>query len=326
MDRPPAAPKAVAARRLLPIGGDGRGLPYFAARPLDGPLPDVDRVLIVVHGTERDGARYFRSLSRTLRRASAARTLLIAPQFSTRRDLKHRGGIDRELSWTGRGWKEGAAARDGPSSFAALDVLLHGLASRALYPRLRRVVVVGHSAGAQFVQRYAAASPAEDALPTAGIIVRYVVANPSSYLYLDPARRGFGHRGGFAPPPASAVAACRGFDRYKYGLSRLNPYMEAVGAETIRRRYGEREVVYLLGERDDDPDHDSLDRSCAAMFQGPHRLARGLIFQRYLRHLYGPGITRRHRLALVPGIGHEGTRLFRSAVALRWLLDLSAAG
>lgn len=47
--------------------------------------------------------------------------------------------------------------------------------------------MAGHSAGGQLAQRYAAISPSEDGLPR-NVTMRYVAADPSSYLYLRPER------------------------------------------------------------------------------------------------------------------------------------------
>ena len=81
------------------------------------------------------------------------------------------------------------------SSFGAMDVLLERLCDRTHFSNLRRIVVVGHSAGGQFVQRWSLSSnswcfgggqfdhrwaPKND-LPN----VRVVVANPRSFAYLD---------------------------------------------------------------------------------------------------------------------------------------------
>lgn len=81
------------------------------------------------------------------------------------------------------------ARQPGPvSSFAALDALLAHFAGCSLYPVLSTVVVIGHSAGAQLLQRYAVTGREGDALVQAGIAVRYVIANPSSYLYFEDER------------------------------------------------------------------------------------------------------------------------------------------
>jgi hypothetical protein len=163
-------------------------------------------------------------------------------------------------------------------------------------------VIAGHSAGGQLVQRYAlgsAAAPEGPAIP-----VRYVVANPSSFMYLD-SRRPDG-RGGFAPARASIRCLV---NAYKYGPDGRNPYMSGAPLDVMVRRYRARDVVYLLGAADSDPAAAGLDRRCAAMAQGPHRLARGTWFKAYMDRFFTPHA---HRLVLVPGVGHSPNQMFRS--------------
>jgi trehalose 6-phosphate synthase len=56
------------------------------------------------------------------------------------------------------------------------------------FPDLKTVVLAGHSGGGQLVHRYAVVGKAPAALASAGIHLRYVVANPSSYVYFSDAR------------------------------------------------------------------------------------------------------------------------------------------
>ena len=50
------------------------------------------------------------------------------------------------------------------------------------------VVIIGNSAGGQYVNRYATVGRGPDALAEHGIPVRFVIANPSTYLYFDQER------------------------------------------------------------------------------------------------------------------------------------------
>jgi pimeloyl-ACP methyl ester carboxylesterase len=314
-----------------PSGGEQRAVTYVSDHPLERPRRDVTRAVLVVHGTERDGDRYWRALARAARRAGPevrARSYLLAPQFFTRGDLKDRGLDGAALAWRGRDWKEGGESRtdDGLSSFEALDALLTELGDRERFPNLRTVVLVGHSAGAQLLQRHAAASPASEALERAGLHVRYVVINPSSYLYLDATRPGFGPAGGFAPPPRSVLLGCPDYNAYKYGLDQPNAYVGSLPPDGIKARYGARRVTYLIGEEDDDPESENLDRSCAATLQGRTRLERGQAYWHHLTQVYGEDIRARHVLEVVPGLGHEGARILRSEVGLRWIFDVLPRG
>jgi hypothetical protein len=87
----------------------------------------------------------------------------------------------------------------------------------------------------------------------------------------------------------------------------------------MEARFAARHVVYLLGTADTDPHHPALNTSCGAEAEGPHRLARGTAYFNYLQARH-PG-TLAQRVALVPGVGHNGAAMFRSVCGLAALFD-----
>ena len=291
-------------------------LPVFADRPIDRPAPDVRRAVVVLHGTMRNADVYLDGMAAAVAAAGlTAETLVVAPQFLADVDAAPHALADDQPRWSLDGWKEGAGAT-GPdgldpaaaSSFAALDAVLGHFADRARFPALARVIVAGHSAGGQVLARYAPAGRGDAALTAAGVAVRYVIANPSSYLYFD-ARRPLADGAGFAVPEATD---CARFDRYKYGLRRPVPYLRDGPAAAMIGRFLARDVVYLLGAEDRDPGHRFLDRTCSARLQGPHRLGRGQNYFNYLKLLSGEAELK-HRLIEVPGVGHDNRAMFGSA-------------
>ncbi|KVT10627.1 hypothetical protein WT24_13905 [Burkholderia sp. MSMB1078WGS] len=309
-ERLEAPVKAVADQRVTVDTPQGRAmLPVYADHPLDRAAPDVTRVFIVIHGTLRNADAYYATGRKVVDKAGAlgAGTMVVAPQFLTRADVRAFSLPAPTLAWTQEGWKGGDPAREpGPiSSFAALDALLAHFADRSLYPSLSTVVVIGHSAGAQLLQRYAVTGREGDALARAGVAVRYVVANPSSYLYFDDER-----------PNADALAggACPRATEWKYGLKSAPPYVASQDVRDLETRYVARHVVYLLGQADTNPYTHFIDRSCAAMAQGPYRLARGLAYFDYLKKRHPDDLAQ--QVVEVPGVGHDGLGMFTSACGL----------
>ncbi len=309
-ERLEAPVKAVADQRVAVATPQGSAaLPVYADHPLDQPAPDVVRVFIVIHGTLRNADTYYASGRQVVEKAGAAGsgTMVVAPQFLTRADTRAFSLPASTLAWTQEGWKGGEPARQpGPvSSFAALDALLAHFADRGLYPSLTTVVVIGHSAGAQLLQRYAVAGHEGDALARGGVAVRYVVANPSSYLYFDDER-----------PNADAIAGgiCPRATQWKYGLKSAPPYVASQDGRELETRYVARDVVYLLGQADTNPYTHFIDRSCAAMAQGPYRLARGLAYFDYLKKRHPDDLAQ--QVVEVPGVGHDGLGMFTSACGL----------
>lgn len=319
-----------AARLVLRPEGQQLTLPYYSNLDPGIAHDNVERAVIVVHGTNRNADDYYARVEWPARFAGRAdlRSIIIAPQFLVENDVAAHHLDDSTLFWSSGGWKRGDLSRSTAlhprrgriSSFAVIDTLLLRLALRN--PNLRDIVISGHSAGGQFVNRFAAGSPMEPILREQyGIAMRYIVANPSSYLYFTAERRVEETTDLFAVPDADARQACPGYNRYKYGLEGLNQYMSRIGAENLARQYRQRRVIYLLGANDNDPAASSLDRSCPAMLQGEHRLERGRIYYNYLMHLFGAGIRALQPQATIPNVGHSSEQIFASACGKYFLFD-----
>ena len=280
---------------------NGRHLRYYGNYSLDAGSEDVVRAVIVIHGTKRDANDYYRYLWEAAEKEDAQRrTLIIAPWFHIAADAREPG----EVFWEDNSdWYGGdLSAPPAISSYRALDEIVEVLHAHLRFPNLRQVIVTGHSAGGQFVQRFALARPLEG--PMSMLPLLYAPANAGSYAYLDGERLLPG--GSFGIP-----AGCSSYNEWKYGLEDPNPYVAATPPEDLRAAYRARRVVYILGAEDNDPADPDLDISCAAMLQGAHRLERGLRFQQHLEHHYGAPT---HEVLLVPGIAHNYYDIYHSIV------------
>ncbi|MFM0347492.1 alpha/beta hydrolase [Paraburkholderia sp. RL17-347-BIC-D] len=306
----------VASRHLSVTTQAGSGtVPVFSNGDWLAPTREVQRAVILIHGRLRNGDTYFELAQRScaLAGGSAADTLLIVPQFLATADVEAHEVPPSTLHWDWTSWMGGENA-EGPapiSSFDVLDAILHTLASREQFASLAEVVIAGHSGGAQVVQRYAVVARDEAPLAARGIALRYVVANSSSYVYFDAMRPVAS--GEFA---AFDRAMCPSFNRWKYGLEDLPGYAgDAASAAALEARYAQRDVTVLLGGADCDPQHPALDRSCAALAQGEHRLGRGLAYARYMTLRHPEGLAK-HRTYVIDGVGHDAKGIFASAQGL----------
>ena len=172
------------------------------------------------------------------------------------------------------------------SSFAAMDVLLETLCNKQSFPNLKNVVITGHSAGGQLVQRWGVSSNSWCfGVNNSNPHVKLVVVNPRSYAYLD-GRRYFPTqiaRGQDVFDPSFIIddeninenkttwelreltlqeqEDCQEFNRYEWGLNENvelpAPYVinniaafEDVTNTKVFCRYASRDIVYLSGERD----------------------------------------------------------------------------
>jgi hypothetical protein len=277
--------------------------------------PEIRRALIIVHGHLRNAETYFASGQKAADAANETQeTLIIAPQFLAQADIPRNNLPSDILRWTPASWMGGyPAISPAPiSSFEVFDSILAHLADRKNLPNLREVVIAGHSGGGQVVQRYAILGHGDTALTNAGIGLRYVVANPSSYAYFTADRPTAA--GGVGPFPA---AGCPDYDQWKFGMNNLAPYAGNTTAQKLEQAYVSRKVTYLLGALDTDPNHPALDKSCQAEAQGAYRLARGESYFQYLQARHPQGLNQ--RLVTVPGVGHNGDGMFTSPQGLKAL-------
>jgi hypothetical protein len=272
--------------------------------------------VIVVHGALRDSDRYLAGAQHAARLACSD-ALIVAPQFLA--DVDRAAGdraagdraagdraagdrADEALYWQVEGWKGGYPAL-GPSplsSFGVMDSLLGRLAPEPGPDPA--VVIVGNSAGGQFVNRYAAVGRGPDALAARGLRVRFVVANPSTYLYFSRERP-------VAVPGGAPV------NDWRYGFDRAPGYVDADPRRNLER-YLARDVTIVLGALDHDAASLLLEVSPAAMAQGANRLDRGLRYDQHVRGLArAAGLPFRHRLVRLAGVGHAATDVLAAPLA-----------
>ena len=163
--------------------------------------------------------------------------------------------------------------------------------------------MTGHSAGGQVAHRYAATSRAEENLGS--VTMHYVVANPSTYLYIRQERE---NTGAFVVPDASV---CSDYNDWHYGLSERNTYAGSLVVDTIKAQLVRRDVRILIG--DADSLSASLDVSCGANLQGLYRFTRGRRLMRFMEQFFP---QHKHREMIVPGVGHSSSGMYLSAVGL----------
>jgi hypothetical protein len=291
-------------------GGPARSMIY-RTYPLDAPNSQITRALIVIHGTGRDADNYFRTaLAAAFLDNALDDTIVIVPHLASNAGGCRDQLAPNEVSWScaGDSWRSGGTAtnNDKLTSFDFTDEILRRLAKKDVFPNLKAIVVSGHSAGGQYVDRYAMANTVHDKL---GIPISYVVSNPSSYAYLDTMRPN---------PEGSDFRAftdgrnCTTYNQWPYGLDkRTGGYTAKQSDEQLRKQLISRPVTYLMGEIDVLP-LGGFDASCPAMAQGPTRLARGQAFFRYVNQKFGA----RHTLTIVPLCGHNARCMFTAEPAL----------
>jgi hypothetical protein len=168
------------------------------------------------------------------------------------------------------------------------------------------------------VHRYAIVGRAVVALSKGGVHLRFVVANPSSYVYFSDERP---TEGGTLAPFRSD--ACPHFNHWKYGTLNAPAYVTLDADHTwpqMEADYAQRDVIYLLGTADSDPHEKDLDVTCNGEAQGPTRFARGQAYYAYLHSRHPSGWNQ--RLWFVAGVAHSARQMFTSTCGVGALFDV----
>ncbi len=161
-------------------------------------------------------------------------------------------------------------------SFAAIEPLFDEVAAR-LGSDQQSYTLYGHSAGSQYVHRFMLTQRETRA-------ARFLAANAGWYTL-----------------PTFAL-------EYPYGLNGTD-----LGTDDLQAALG-RDLVILLGDRDNDPDSSSLNKTEGAMMQGKHRFERGQFF-----HDFGKEMARRQgwefgwSLRIIPGVAHSNGGIAKGA-------------
>jgi hypothetical protein len=328
----PLAPCVLATKacaEFVPLGDGSAQAMIYRTFPLTAANPHIRRALIMVHGTLRNADHYFATATGAGFFAGALDdTLIIAPAFHS---ADRRCGdqlAPHEVSWScaADSWRSGGAALSDPSlaSFDFADAILERLADKRMFPNLKVIVVAGHSAGGQFVNRYQMSSKVADSL---GVPVQFVVANPSSYAWPVAKRlipRGVGSREaaalawkdeaphtGFTFGPFDKAKA-PDYDHWPYGLEqRVGGYTASLSDETLRHNLVTRHITYLLSQVDTLP-LGGFDGSPGAMAQGATRRQRGEALVDYLHTVMGATSA----VIIVPECGHNDRCVYTTEAVL----------
>ncbi len=290
--------------------GSARSMVY-RTYSLDAKNPAITRAFILVHGAGRDADNYFRTaVAAAFLGGALDDTIVISPRFASNDGRGCRDSLGpNEVNWpcNGDSWRSGgtSTSNDTLTSYDFADEILKKLARKDVFPNLKAIVVAGHSAGGQFVTRYEMANKVHDML---GVPVTYVVANPSSYAYLD-AQRPNAELTEFRP--FNDGRNCTTYDRWPYGLENRTGYAAKIPDDQLKKQLAARPTTYLLGEIDILP-LGGFDSSCPAMAQGPTRRARGEAFVKYVDQKYGAD----HKSVIVSLCGHNARCMFTSEQAL----------
>ena len=292
-------------------------IPVFSNKDIQNPGNDISRIIILIHGQNRNADDYFDAINEVASDHDLLlETMILVPQFLITEDLDY-WQLDNSVAfWTSTtAWQSGNRSHSTSehprdfeiSSFAVTDSIIAHYASTI--NNLQDIVVVGKSAGGQYTNRYSGGSDQDH-----NGIIRYVIISGSSYLYFDE----FRPTDFLYPINWMIPSSCNGYDDYKYGLQDLNGYMSLADIDSIISRYHRRDIQYLIGSEDDGGTSD-----CRAMVQGDDRYERAILYHNHLRKYFGQQILNNHKIAVLDGIGHDTNQIFNSNCFKKAVFDLS---
>ena len=297
-------------------------LRYATNHPMAESNRKIKQLIIYIHGARRNGLEYYEWGEAAVKAENKDEsTLFISPQFTSLKDLDDHNHNENHLFWANNNWRIGDESVSSKkrkmveafSSFSLVDSMIARVCDSKLFPKLKKVIVIGHSAGGQFVSRYAGMTPMPNILR--GYKFRFIIMNPSTYLYLDDRRPvKIVNNLTFSRPDTTG---CSNFNEYPRGFENLNPYASKIGVETIKQQFLNRDIAFILGGSDVDMNDPSLDKSCSGNLQGRFRLERGQFYYAYLQLFSKKGKV--HKVDVVPNVAHSGEKMIASKAATWYL-------
>lgn len=288
-------------------------IPLFSSQPLDINNNENALLLIMIHGGGLTADRYFESGLRLSHDMNYKKNeiMIIAPQF-LEKGVSHneRGLLFWDSKWRGGGNSLSINLNEqlpSVSSYEVLDKLIQAVIYKN--PNIDKVIIFGHSAGGQFTMRYAAMNTLHVSLERQGVHLFYVVANPSSYLYLNEYRFKFNDEGKIIETSPGTYRECPTYNHYKYGLDNRYGYSVTISTDEINHNILSRPIMFLLGTADNKRDW-GLNKSCEGDAQGSNRYERGLLYKHHLQSLSMDRESYRHIWLELAGVGHDSTEMF----------------
>jgi hypothetical protein len=318
---------------------------------------NITELHVYQHGTNENAEVYMNSMMSAVIDSGKNDTIAaIGPQFTraymqgmpfvNERDEPVGGtldlnGADSDNLYYGSGWRSGDESFTGSSegwvirpfrasSFEAMDSLLALAFTK--YPNLKVMKLLGHSAGGQFMTRYAMAMNVPYGFPYQNIFI--MTTNPSSSAYFDSLR------------PVSPLAhpitfetvdsvACPGANDWAYAMVDLdengicddcNNYMRTKNPPELREKFRKHIHIRGIALDDNDPLSSDLDVTCQGMSQGEQRLARAEGFVEHVINYFGwEKWVRSYEPMYFAGCGHSFSCAWKSTCGRYFLYGQNAA-
>jgi len=235
------------------------------------------KCVIAIHGCRRNADVYLKNIF-----SKQKDVLFAAPRFCIKKDK------DKSMKWSSNdAWIRGNYdLENGISSFEVMDKLIAKIKNK--FPSIKKTIVIGHSAGGQFVNRYAFSTHLDEN-------VTFIICNPSSYLYLNEYRL-----------VNNKFVKKKQMNKYKFGLDNVNKYLKKKDLDLLKSKFLMKKVFYTVGELD--TVNRFLENTPPNKAQGKNRFDRGV---KYFKHM-NKYFKHKHKLVKIPKIAHSNKGMFQS--------------
>ncbi|WFD33286.1 hypothetical protein MCUN1_000099 [Malassezia cuniculi] len=272
----------------------------------------IKRAVVVWPGYYRESWLYVNYVGNAYKIAqqdmgvSGDEVLIIAPMFLNTDD-KNAGGVAKgQIYFQSTGWEAAGVSR-GPnnftmSSFKLMDEVLAHLLDSGNFPNIEKVILAGHSMGAQANLRYAILTnrPTSDPLG-------FLIANPASFLYVDGDRN-------------ESTDNCGNYDQWPNGIggSATVPAYARDRVENEKDQlvsnFRSRDVFFAFGLND----NGGTTGNCAKNTQGSTRVARGANYIISLSEMNG-GFPGNFKAQFYPRISHQDYVMLAHPVSMQYM-------
>lgn len=311
-------PKIASKRFYFYINKVKSSIPYESNYSLNKRNKNIKHLIVAIHSSNHDAKMYIKNTQNLTKKLSKDKeTLIIAPHLLITSLIKEKLLADFTY-WEVPPFRGSSRAINNNkkvsiSAYEILDKMINKVIHSNSFPNLKSIVIFGHSAGGQLVNRYAAYNQ----IDKRKVDIKYIVMAPSSYVYFNKERAVKGTRNKFQIPKVDP----KYYNYWGFGMQKLYSVhrRNRVTPQMMQEQYKNSHVIYLVGSRDNNPNDSSLGKSKGSMWQGRNRVERARIYHNYLQHIFGRGITRKHELYIVPNVGHSSKGLMNSKIGKKSL-------
>ncbi|KOS13325.1 hypothetical protein Malapachy_0074 [Malassezia pachydermatis] len=287
--------------------------PYYITEDYDA--DSVKRAVIVFPGMPRDAWKWATLMQNAFHYVYAKGkygmkkkdTIILSP-LALNEDDQTAGAVTNK-NWAvyrGSNWEAGGASiapsgDDGVSFYTMVDKMIDMLLDKDTFPNLDKVVLVGHSMGAQAVQHYSVLRQKNDDQEDS---LLWWIGNPGSWTWLN------GGRPTYWPNCQSQM------DLWPYGLDKSGriSYNKDTSKDDLVSTFRGRTVQFALGLAD----NGAGNTHCQAYYQGANHLDRGSHFIQSVAGMSG-GFPSNFEVNYVAGVAHQDYPMFASFRSLDFI-------